>query len=53
MPLRVKAMNMADSIAKVRRRIGLIDYANPSDLEYATQKIINENREVFDRLAKA
>jgi len=46
-------MNFVEAITHVRRKLGLIFPWREDDLEYFTKKIVSENQEVFDRLAKS
>jgi NTP pyrophosphatase (non-canonical NTP hydrolase) len=45
-------MNLRDGVSEVRRKIGVLRPNNKADIEWLCRKIVEENREVFDRLAK-
>jgi hypothetical protein len=44
-------MRFVDALNEVRRKIGVINLNDKSDVEWMCRKIINDNREVFDALA--
>jgi hypothetical protein len=46
-------MNFFESLIETRRRMGIINPFDRADLEWCCRKIINENKKVFDELAKS
>lgn len=46
-------MNFKETITECRRKTGFIKPNDRSDIEWMCNKIINENREVFDALGKS
>lgn len=45
-------MKFLEAVTEVRRKMGFVGF-NRADIEWQTRKIINDNRGVFDALAKS
>lgn len=45
-------MNFLEAVTEVRRKMGFVGFSR-ADIEWQCRKIVNDNREVFDSLAKS